>query len=85
MNEPDWIVLRFSSQVPVDQVPLELEGHWFDRSTLEGRVECTRKVLATTATAAPITRHSVARPTGRFEVDNERMIVAEVWEVDLWE
>lgn len=84
MNEPDWIILRFSSKVPEDLVPTELEGHWFDRSTLQGKLECTREVAATSATATTVTRRSVAKPTGRFELDGDGN-VGEVWEVDLWD
>lgn len=85
MTNPDWIVLRFSSDVPSDLVPEELEGHWFDRSTLHGKVELTRQVPTTRLDdlGTRVTRQSVARPTGKFEID-EDMQVAEVYEVELW-
>lgn len=85
MANPDWIVLRFSPKVPPDLVPEELEGHWFDRSTLHGKVEMTREVstISPENLGSRITRQSVARPTGKFEVD-EDMQVAEVYEVELW-
>ena len=85
MANPDWIVLRFSPDVPPDLVPEELEGHWFDRSILHGTVELTRHVSTDRLDdlGTRVTRQSVARPTGKFEVDQD-MQVAEVYEVELW-
>jgi hypothetical protein len=85
MANPDWIVLRFSPECPPELVPEELEGHWFDRSVLHGKVELTRSVPATRLDdlGTRVTRQSVARPTGKFEVD-DNMQVAEVYEVELW-
>jgi hypothetical protein len=79
MHEPDWIVLRFSPKLPREMVSEELDGQWFDRAELGGKVE-SRRVANATATRV---QSSVARPTGRFEIDEDRMIVAEVWEVDI--
>jgi hypothetical protein len=85
MASPDWIVLRFASDCPPDLVPDELEGHWFDRSMLHGKVELTRQVPTRHLDdlGTRVTRQSVARPTGKFEVD-EDLRVAEVYEVELW-
>lgn len=82
MQSPDWIVLRFSPQVPPEEVAPELEGHWFDRSTLGDRLAVTRPVPARPGLST-ITRNSVARPTGTFEID-EDFNVGEVWEIETW-
>lgn len=83
MSDADWIVLRFKRDVPLDQVPPELEGKWLDRSVLGDTFAATRKVAPAPSTPDTVTRHTVARPTGRFETDDE-LNVAEVWEVENW-
>jgi hypothetical protein len=83
MSDADWIVLRFKREVPVDQVPPELEGKWLDRSCLGETYAAVREVEPGPSVPDVITRHTVARPTGRFETDEE-MNVAEVWEVENW-
>lgn len=77
MKEPDWIVLRFGPEVPREIVSEEIEGRWFDRTALDGKVETSR---VSTGTATKVAT-SVARPTGRFEFDGSFQ-VAEVWEIE---
>lgn len=84
MSNEDWIVLRFSRSLPMDEVPRELEGKWIDRSLVSGTFEATREVEALPTNKTLRTRHTVARPTGRFETDAE-LNVAEVYEVGSWD
>lgn len=83
MSDADWIVLRFSRDVPVDDVLPELEGKWIDRSVLGSTYRATREVEDSPSSMEGRTRSTVARPTGRFELDPEYN-VAEVWEVQNW-
>jgi len=82
MSDADWIVLRFNRDVPLDEVPPELEGKWIDRSLLTGTYQATRQVQSSATVGR--TRNTVARPTGRFEL-NDQFDVAEVWEVQNWD
>ena len=84
MGGPDWIVLRFKRDVPFDQVPPELEGKWLDRSLLGEDYTSTREVDKPPSEVDGVTRHTVARPTGRFEIDKD-FNVAEIWEVENWD
>jgi hypothetical protein len=83
MSDADWIVLRFKRDVPMDQVLPELEGKWIDRSCLGDTYSAVREVEPGPSTPDTITKHTVARPTGRFEMSDD-LDVAEIWEVENW-
>lgn len=82
MHEPDWIILRFGSSVPAEEIAPELNGRWFDRSILGGHLAITRAVPKSPGTTT-VTHQSIAFPTGRFEMD-EDFNVGEVWEINSW-
>jgi hypothetical protein len=69
---PDYVVIRAAADLPAGFMPADLNGKWFDRSTLPSWVRvdgATRNVDG----------GAVAVPTERFEVRDDGA-VAEVFE-----
>lgn len=82
----DWIVLRFSSDVPPETVPEDLNGHWFDKAQINGTFNyTTERAVSATEDDTVITRSATARATGNFEVDDRTLEFAEIWEIGPWD
>jgi hypothetical protein len=74
---PDYVVIRPAADLPAGFLPADLDGKWFDRSTLPTWIVRDRTGLAKDAGPG-----GVAVPAGRFEVRDDGA-VAEVFEVQV--
>jgi hypothetical protein len=79
--EPDYVVMRASLDLPDGWMPPEMDGRWYDRSSMPTRAEAeaAAKRSAFRAEGGTVTT-AVAVPAGRFEVRDDGA-VAEVWEI----
>lgn len=76
MDEPDYIVIRLSPDLPPGTLPKGYDGRWFDRSQMPQPADPE-------AGRNAVIRYGggVAVATGRFEIREHDGAIAEVYEV----
>jgi hypothetical protein len=81
---PDWVVFRFSDDMPVSHRPPDLDGLWIDRNDVPSTQSIEAARRASEQGRRYLVGEAVAHPTERLEVSEDGR-VAQVWEIrPLW-